>query len=65
MFLYEVFTIQRIQVMEHSLKCSEDTTAVSLGATFITKNFNLPQVVWKIQSWSDYKKKKKEKKPGV
>jgi len=50
MFLYEVFTIQRIQVMEHSLKCSEDTTAVSLGATFITKNFNLPQVVWKIQS---------------
>lgn len=52
-FLYEVFTIQRIRVMKHSLKCSEDTTAVSLGAMLITKNFNLPQLIWKTQSWSD------------
>lgn len=52
-FLYEVFTIQRIRVMKHSLKCSEDTAAVSLGAMLITKNFNMPQVIWKTQSWSD------------
>lgn len=50
MFLYEVFTVQRIRVMKHSLKCSEDATVVSLGAVLITKNFNLPQVIWKTQT---------------